>query len=134
MQGNRPRDTKPELAVRQAAFALGLRYVVNKRPLPEYRRTADLVFLRARVAVFVDGCFWHGCAEHGSNPRANADYWGPKLERNRQRDAETDELLQAAGWMPLRFWAHEDPRAVAQQICAVVAARRLELGAKRPGQ
>lgn len=133
MQGNRPRDTKPELAVRRAAFALGLRYRVGRKPLADHRRTADLVFPRARVAVFIDGCFWHGCPAHGSQPKANVDYWEPKLARNRERDAETDDLLRVAGWVPLRFWAHEDPASVAVQIAEVVAARRATLGAKSPG-
>src|SRR4051812_23348591 len=102
MQGNRARDTKPELAVRRAVFALGLRYRVSHRPLGGSSRSADLVFSAARVAVFVDGCFWHGCPDHGSRPKQHADYWTPKLQRNRDRDAETNELLSAAGWLPLR--------------------------------
>ena len=127
MLGNRSRDTKPEMAVRRAAFALGLRYRVASRPLPRFRRTADLVFRRTKVAVFIDGCFWHCCPEHGHRPKANAEYWGPKLARNRKRDAETDDLLRAAGWTPLRFWAHETPTMVARRIAEVVSARRAAL-------
>ena len=134
MQGNRPRDTQPELAVRRAAFALGLRYRIGQRPLADYRRTADLVFPRARIAVFVDGCFWHGCPVHGSQPKVNVDYWEPKLAGNRKRDAETDELLRRAGWLPLRFWAHDDPAYVAGQIAQVVADRRDALAVRWPGQ
>jgi DNA mismatch endonuclease (patch repair protein) len=124
MQGNRSRNTKPELEVRRAAHALGLRYGVGQRPIPERRRTADLVFRRARVAVFIDGCFWHGCTVHASLPRQHAEYWAPKLARNRERDTETDDLLRAAGWLPLRFWAHEEPTLVAATIAVVVRSRQ----------
>lgn len=120
MQGNRRRDTKPELAVRRAVHALGLRYRVDCRPLPGLNRRADLVFSRAKVAVFVDGCYWHGCPEHGTTARTNAAYWGPKIQRNRQRDRETDELLSEAGWTVLRTWEHEQPDQAAQRVLAAV--------------
>ena len=123
MQGNRGRDTGPELAVRSAVHSRGLRYRVNTRPLPELRRTADLVFSRPRVAVFVDGCWWHGCEEHYSAPRANADYWHRKVESNRRRDADTNSRLQEAGWIVLRFWEHDDPEQVATQVEEVVRPR-----------
>ena len=116
MQGNRRRDTRPELAVRRAAHALGLRYRVDARPLPDLNRRADLIFTRARVAVFVDGCYWHGCPEHGSTPRTNANYWGPKILRNRERDADTNACLIEAGWTVARFWEHEDPAKVANAV------------------
>jgi DNA mismatch endonuclease (patch repair protein) len=96
MQGNRKRDTAPELAVRRAAHALGLRYRVASRPIPIFRCTADLVFPRQHVAVFVDGCYWHGCPKHFIPPRTNADYWGPKLERNRSRDCLVNTALHCA--------------------------------------
>jgi DNA mismatch endonuclease, patch repair protein len=124
MQGNRRRDTKPELAVRRAAHALGLRYRVDARPLPDLNRRADLVFTRAKVAVFVDGCYWHGCAEHGTTPKTNAVYWGRKISRNRSRDAETDELLRAAGWVTVRIWEHEAPREAAMRIARAVSDSR----------
>ncbi len=120
MQGNRSRDTAPELAVRRLVHAVGLRYRVNARPLPTLRRTADLVFTRRRVAVFIDGCFWHGCAEHHRQPGANADYWSAKVARNRERDADTDAALTAAGWTVLRFWSHVDPVEVAEAIVEAV--------------
>lgn len=120
MQGNRRRDTKPELAVRRAVHALGLRYRVDARPLPDLNRRADLVFTRAKVAVFVDGCYWHGCPEHGTRAKANASYWGPKIKRNRDRDDETDRLLGEAGWVSLRIWEHEDAYEVARQIASEV--------------
>jgi len=120
MQANRSTDTGPELAVRRLVHAMGLRYRVNTRPVATLRRTADLVFSRQRVAVFIDGCYWHGCPEHHRQPRANTDYWSSKVARNRARDAATDEALRAAGWTVLRFWEHEPPAAVAEAVRAAV--------------
>ena len=124
MQGNRGRDTKPELALRRAAHALGLRYRVSVRPLPALRRTADLVFTRAQVAVFLDGCFWHGCETHHTVATTNAGYWAEKVARNRERDRETDRALDAAGWAVIRIWEHEDPVEAAHRIKGVVDVRR----------
>src|SRR4051812_21799812 len=116
MQGNRRRDTNPEMAVRRAVYALGLRYRVDARPLPDLNRRADLVFTRAKVAVFVDGCYWHGCPEHGTTAKTNATYWGPKIRGNRERDAETDRLLLEAGWVTVRIWEHDDAHEAARHI------------------
>jgi len=116
MQGNKGRDTAPELAVRRLLHAAGLRYRVNYRPLPGLRRTADIVFTRKKIAVFIDGCFWHSCPEHGTSPKANSEYWLPKLEGNLARDAHTDVKLRAAGWTVMRFWEHEGPDAVAREV------------------
>jgi DNA mismatch endonuclease, patch repair protein len=116
MQGCRGRDTSSELALRSAAHGLGLRYSVDSRPIAEVRRRADLVFPKQRLAVFMDGCFWHGCPEHYSAPVAHAEYWRRKLETNRQRDSETDRLLAGAGWTVLRIWEHEDPTVAAARI------------------
>ncbi|MFE8886861.1 very short patch repair endonuclease [Pseudarthrobacter enclensis] len=127
MQGNRYRDTKPELAVRRAAHALGLRYRVAVQPVQGLRRTADMVFPRLKVAVFVDGCFWHGCPEHYKEPRSHVDYWREKIAGNRLRDRQTTGLLNREGWLALRYWAHEDPVSVAKQIAEVVDQRRDEL-------
>ena len=127
MQGNRSRDTKPELAVRRIVHARGLRYRVNRRPIPGVPRTADLVFSRAKVAVFIDGCFWHGCPDHHRAPRANAGYWTDKIARNRSRDSETSKLLSGVGWTVLRFWSHEDPSAVADQIQRAVERKGREM-------
>ncbi len=121
MQGNTSRDTKPEIAVRSAVHALGMRYRVSVRPLRDLRRTADLVFRNARVAVFVDGCFWHGCPEHHAPPKANASYWATKVQSNRDRDKDTTQRLREKGWTVLRFWSHEEPLSVATQIANVVA-------------
>ena len=116
MLGNRSRDTKPELRVRSLVHKRGMRYRVNQRPLPRVRRTADIVFRRARVAVYIDGCFWHGCDQHYKEPKTNTSYWRDKIDRNRRRDRETDELLEAEGWLVLRFWEHEDPAEVAETV------------------
>lgn len=122
MQGNRSRDTRPEVAVRRAVHALGMRYRVGVRPIPTLRRTADLVFTRAKVAVFVDGCFWHGCPEHYLAPRSNAGFWSSKVERNRRRDADTTDRLRSQGWTVLRFWEHEDAATAALRVQASVQA------------
>ncbi len=124
MQGNRGRDTRPELAVRSAAHALGLRYRVGVSPLPGLRRTADLVFTRAKVAVFVDGCFWHGCPEHHRPARRNGEFWAAKIQGNVSRDADTDSRLLAAGWRVIRIWEHEAADAAAARIKEAVRSRR----------
>ena len=116
MQANKGRDTKPELAIRQLLHAEGFRYRVNYRPVSEIRRTADIVFTRAKVAVFIDGCFWHGCSAHYQRPVSNRDYWDEKVLRNRARDIETGSVLADRGWNVLRFWEHEVAEAVVQVI------------------
>jgi DNA mismatch endonuclease (patch repair protein) len=123
MQGNKGRDTRPELAVRSAAHALGLRYRVGVSPLPGVRRTADMAFPRAKVAVFIDGCFWHGCPQHHRAARRNAEFWTTKIEGNIARDADTDARLIEAGWTVLRIWEHEAPAEAASKISAVVRCR-----------
>ena len=120
MQANRGRDTTPELAVRRLVHAAGLRYRVDARPLARVNRRADLVFARAKVAVFIDGCFWHGCPEHHTVARTNAEFWAEKVARNRERDAETVRLLTSGGWTVIRAWEHEEPAAVAERIVAAV--------------
>ncbi len=119
----RNRDTSPEKAVRSVVHALGLRFRVAARPLPELRRTADLVFRRARVAVHIDGCWWHGCPEHSKPAQTNEGYWHPKIAGNKARDADTDQRLAEAGWISLRFWEHDDSDEVAAEIAEVVRQR-----------
>ncbi|MFM9610969.1 very short patch repair endonuclease [Streptomyces niveiscabiei] len=116
MQSNRSRDTKPEKALRSAVHALNLRFKVSARPLPKLRRTADLVFTRVHLAVFLDGCYWHGCPEHHSLSATNTPYWTDKLETNRRRDRQTDQWLREAGWEVLRVWEHEDPKVAALRV------------------
>jgi DNA mismatch endonuclease (patch repair protein) len=116
MQANRRRDTAPEMAVRRLAHAAGLRYRVDAKPLPSLNRRADLVFTRAKVAVFIDGCYWHGCPEHGTTAKTNANYWESKILRNRERDGETDSQLVSAGWVVIRAWEHDEPGLVVDRI------------------
>lgn len=124
MVGNRSRDTRPELSVRSAVHRRGLRYRVAARPIPELRRTADLVFRPAKVAVFIDGCFWHGCPDHYSKPTTNAEYWSAKVARNMRRDADTNQRLREAGWIVLRYWEHADSDDIAREIVNTVIKRR----------
>jgi DNA mismatch endonuclease (patch repair protein) len=126
MQANRSRDTKPELALRHALHAMGLRYRVCAQPVPEVRRSADVVFRPVRVAVEVRGCFWHGCPEHYRQPKANESYWTAKVARNVARDADTERRLREAGWLLVVVWEHEDPREAAARVAATVLQRRAE--------
>lgn len=128
MRSNKGRDTKPELALRSAVHALGLRYRVSTRPVAELRRTADLVFTRAKVAVFLDGCFWHGCPRHHTVAAANAKFWADKVQANRERDRDTDAQLKKAGWVSVRVWEHDDPVESARLVRDVVASRISRLG------
>lgn len=123
MLGNRSRDTRPELALRSAVHALGLRYRVGARP-PDVRRSADLVFPRERVAVFMDGCYWHGCPQHYRPPATNNAYWVQKIAGNARRDRETDGRLSVRGWMSVRVWEHESSHDAAKRVAAVVLKRR----------
>ncbi|MFJ6565927.1 very short patch repair endonuclease [Streptomyces sp. NPDC091292] len=118
------RDTKPELAVRRLLYAGGLRYRVERKVVGMPRRTIDIAFPGPRVAVFIDGCFWHGCPRHATSPKANADWWRTKLDKNIARDAETTAHLEARGWTVLRFWEHETPETVAARVAEVVRAAR----------
>ncbi|MBM9459920.1 very short patch repair endonuclease [Nocardioides sp. zg-536] len=120
MQGNRSRDTSPELAVRRHLHAAGLRYRVDYRPEPSLRRTADIVFPKRRIAIFIDDCYWHSCPQHATSAKSNAAYWSKKLAENVARDTETTERLRDAGWLVLRFWEHQDPREVTAAVVAAV--------------
>jgi len=120
MQSARQRDTAPERAVRSELHRRGLRFFVDRAPLPSLRRRADIVFSRRRVAVYIDGCFWHGCPEHGTWPKANAAWWRAKIEANQARDRDTDERLAAAGWSVVRAWEHEAPGDIADRVVEVL--------------
>src|SRR4051794_40848677 len=117
------RGTAVEYALRRELHRRGLRYRLHRRPIPGLRREADIVFPRARVAIFVDGCFWHACPTHATWPKANAEFWKTKIERNRERDRDTDARLADAGWTVVRVWEHDDPMTSAVHIEEVVAAR-----------
>jgi DNA mismatch endonuclease (patch repair protein) len=131
MRATGRRDTAPEVALRSELHRLGLRYRVDKSPVRGVRRRADVVFGSARVAVFVDGCFWHGCPVHGTWPKRNADFWRDKIETNRRRDADTDHRLGEEGWVSIRVWEHEDPVEAAESIAAAVRAPRSHHRARR---
>ncbi|MFB6726264.1 very short patch repair endonuclease [Kribbella sp. NPDC056345] len=118
------RDTKPELELRRRLHRLGYRYRVNL-PLPGLpRRRADLSFTARQVAVFVDGCFWHGCPKHGTSPKKNGAWWAEKLLRNVERDRETDAILCASGWTVVRIWEHEDPDVAVRQVVEALTKER----------
>jgi DNA mismatch endonuclease (patch repair protein) len=123
MRATGRRDTAAELAVRSELHGRGLRYRVDVPPLKGIRRRADVVFIGARVAVFIDGCFWHGCPEHATWPRHNAAFWRAKIETNRQRDRDTDRRLGEAGWGIVRAWEHEAPCGVADRIESMLGER-----------
>ena len=125
MQGNRRRDTQPETRLRRRLHAKGLRYRVDHplRPGGGGIVRPDVVFTRARVAVFVDGCYWHGCPKHFIAPKSNGAYWGPKIEGNRRRDRVTDERLAADGWVVHRCWEHESVDVVAERVERLVRER-----------
>jgi DNA mismatch endonuclease, patch repair protein len=123
MRAQRERDTGIEREVRSRLHARGLRFRVHRRLLEGSRREVDVVFPGAKVAVFVDGCFWHGCPEHGTWPRNNADFWRAKIEGNVARDRDTDARLEAEGWTVVRVWEHEAPADAAERIAAAVERR-----------
>ncbi|MFF9522093.1 very short patch repair endonuclease [Streptomyces achromogenes] len=127
MSANKGKDTKPELLLRAALYRRGLRYRVGIRPVKTLRRTADVVFPKAKVAVFVDGCFWHGCPEHYRPAKQRAQKWQEKIQANRDRDAATNLVLKEAGWSVIRVWEHEDPEAAAELVREVVEEHRSTL-------
>ncbi len=124
MARTRRRDTKPELELRRKLFARGLRYRVDVPILGSIRRRPDIVFSRARVAVFVDGCFWHGCPDHATWPKANEAFWREKIETNKLRDRDTDQRLSDASWLVVRVWEHEDADRTADRLEKIVRERR----------
>lgn len=128
MSRQRNRDTEPELLVRQILYSRGIRYRVNVAPEPGLRCKADILWRGLRLAVFIDGCFWHGCPKHATRPKANEAWWAEKLDGNVRRDRRLDVELATRGWVVLRFWEHEEPVAVADTICAELS--RLRSGAQ----
>ena len=123
MESQPQRNTEPELLIRSALHRLGLRYRIHAQPLPGLRRHADLLFASARVAVFVDGCYWHGCPIHGTWSKANAAFWRQKIEANRRRDRDTNGRLRRAGWTVVRVWEHEPPNKAAGRIARIVTRK-----------
>lgn len=123
MRSTKRTGTAAEIAVRRQLHARGLRYRVDVPIPPLPRRRADIVFSRARVVILVDGCFWHGCPEHGTTPRANRAWWVTKIAENRRRDRDTARVLTEAGWTVMRFWEHDDAKRAADEIEAAVRPR-----------
>lgn len=125
MRGNRRTDTKPELYLRSALHARGMRFRKDFLIRPSHGRSVkvDITFTRPRVAVFVDGCFWHGCPEHGHTPKANSHYWYPKLKRNRERDERVDSALTRDGWKVVRIWEHTPLDEAVEIVVSAVAER-----------
>jgi DNA mismatch endonuclease (patch repair protein) len=134
MRANRRKDTKPELALRRALHAQGYRYRKDYRlDLARARVRPDIAFTARRVAVFVDGCFWHCCPDHGSQPANNAWYWQPKLARNVERDRAADDALAEAGWNVVRIWEHESLEAAVAVVVSALAAAVPARLRNRPG-
>lgn len=123
MSTTKRRDTKPELKLRRALFRRGFRFRVDVS-VNGTRRRSDIVFARERMAIYVDGCFWHSCPEHGTVPKQNREWWVSKLATNKTRDDDTDARLGADGWTVLRFWEHEDPEVAAELVATELLARR----------
>ena len=117
----RQKGTGAEVALRQELYRIGLRYRVDYEVLRKPRRIADIAFPGRKIAIFVDGCFWHGCPERATWPKSNAEFWRQKIEANRQRDGDTNDRLRSLGWTVLRFWSHESPSEVARTVAQVVA-------------
>ena len=127
MSRQRNRDTRPELTLRRELHARGMRYRVAYAVPGNRRRSIDIAFVRVRLAVFVDGCFWHGCPSHGTWPATNPEWWEKKIKMNRARDADTDRLLREHGWESLRLWEHEVVRG-GDRVADAYSRRRRELG------
>lgn len=120
MRRVRRRDTACEMALRRALYAQGFRYRVDRQVIPDQRTRADIVFSAKKVAIFVDGCFWHGCPIHVSEPKRNAGWWREKLSYNRHRDREVNAALYVGGWTVVRIWEHEDPVESANRIAGLL--------------
>lgn len=124
MEAGKPKDTRPEMELRAALITLGSKgFEVNHKALTDLRRNADIAFLSERIAIFIDGCFWHGCPKHGTWPKANAEFWRAKIERNKERDIDTNKKLRAAGWKVVRVWEHENMVKVAKRISKLLEVR-----------
>jgi DNA mismatch endonuclease (patch repair protein) len=126
MRSTKQRDNDSEKALRSALHRLGYRFRIHREIVPGTRRSVDIVFPTDRVAVFVDGCFWHACPEHGTLPKSNRDWWVQKLTDNAKRDRDTDKRLLDANWLVIRIWEHDDPGDAAARIANSVESRRSE--------
>ena len=116
-------NTRPELELRSELWRRGFRYSLH-RPIHGTRRSIDIALVRYQVAVFVDGCFWHGCPKHGSTPSNNTEWWNRKLEANRRRDVDTKRILKSQGWAVVRVWEHETVATATNRVRRAVDKRR----------
>lgn len=116
----RSRDTAPEMAIRRILHRRGLRYRVNYSAIPGNRRSVDIAFPRERLAIYVDGCFWHRCPLHFVEPGTRTEFWRQKINGNVERDEATNQLMSNHGWVVMRFWEHHDPTDVADDIFTFV--------------
>ena len=123
MKSQKTRDTQCELKVRAVLHSKGLRYRVDTQPLKGLKRKADIVFRRTQVAVFIDGCFWHGCKKHREPSKTNTEWWTDKILSNQHRDRDTDIRLESEGWIVIRAWEHENPQHVAERVEVAVKGR-----------
>ncbi|MFI6328539.1 very short patch repair endonuclease [Micromonospora chersina] len=124
MQRQRRKDTEPELALRRALHRAGLRYRVGLPVTGLPRRSVDIAFTRIKLAVFVDGCFWHGCPQHATWPKANAAWWEAKILKNRERDGDTTRKLEDKGWTVIRIWEHESAEDAAARLLDLARGMR----------
>jgi len=115
------RDTVPEVRIRRLFHARGLRYRLHY-PIDGMRSKPDVAFVSARLAIYVDGCFWHGCKRHGTRPKRNADAWAAKISANRERDVRVSRELQERGWSVLRFCAGDEPSAILASVLSILAS------------
>lgn len=121
MSRQRRRDTEPEVALRRELFRRGYRFRVDLAVVGR-RRRVDIAFTRRKVAVFVDGCFWHSCPVHATIPNSNRDWWVEKLAANVRRDRESDRQLEQLGWIVVRVWEHEPAAMAADRVEAAIVA------------
>jgi DNA mismatch endonuclease (patch repair protein) len=127
MRKVRQRGTKRELEIRSALHKIGMRFRVQITPLEDLRRQADIAFRREKIAIFIDGCFWHGCPIHRTLPKSNTEWWTEKLQANIRRDEDTNLRLREAGWLVLRFWEHEETTQIVQIVQRCLKERRTVL-------
>jgi DNA mismatch endonuclease (patch repair protein) len=125
MRANRGRDTRPEIALRKALFAAGMRYRVNFRPIPKSRMTCDIAFPRNRIAVELRGCFWHGCPQHHRPAVRNGEFWSAKIAGNVQRDARKEQAMREVGWELVVVWEHDDVATSVKRVRSALDQRRV---------
>ena len=124
MEAAKPKGTLPEIKLQSALEQVGVLFEVDVKPIDNLQRRADILIRDERIAIFVDGCFWHGCPIHGTQAKANAKFWADKINRNKERDLDTNRRLAEDGWTVLRIWEHEDPKQISNQVVELISIRR----------